>query len=65
MPDAGRSTSIHAARRIDPAGLTGVWVNTESSPRGVARVVIEAATRRIRRLGTGGRRSDARRLGMD
>jgi len=32
---------MHAARRIDPAGLTGVWVNTESSPRGVARVVIE------------------------
>ena len=41
MPDEGRSTSTHAARRIDPAGLTGAWVNTESSPRGVARVVIE------------------------
>ena len=41
MPDAGRSTTAQAARRIDPAGLTGVWVNTESSPRGVARVVIE------------------------
>jgi hypothetical protein len=41
MLDAGRSPSTHAARRIDPAGLTGVWVNTESSPRGVARVVIE------------------------
>ncbi len=41
MPDAGRSTSTHAARQLDKAGLTGVWVNTESSPRGVARVVIE------------------------
>jgi hypothetical protein len=41
MPDEVRSTSTHAARRIDPAGLTGAWVNTESSPRGVARVVIE------------------------
>ena len=41
MLDAGRSTSTHAVRRIDPAGLTGVWVNTESSPRGVVRVVIE------------------------
>jgi hypothetical protein len=41
MLDAGGSTSMHAARRIDPAGLTGVWVNTESSPRGVARVIIE------------------------
>lgn len=41
MPDQGRSSSLHAARRIDPAGLTGIWINTELSPRGVARVVIE------------------------
>ena len=41
MPDARRSISTHAARRIDPSGLMGVWVNTESSPRGVAGVVIE------------------------
>jgi hypothetical protein len=41
MPDDGRSTLTHAARRIDPSGLTGAWVNTEPSPRGVARVVIE------------------------
>jgi hypothetical protein len=41
MPDQGRSSLPHGAPRIDPAGLTGIWVNTESSPRGVARVVIE------------------------
>jgi hypothetical protein len=41
MPDEDRSTRTHAARRLDPAGLTGAWVNTESSPRGVVRVVIE------------------------
>ena len=41
MPDDGRSILMHAARRIDSAGLTGAWVNTEPSPRGVARVVIE------------------------
>jgi hypothetical protein len=41
MPDEGRSTSTQSARRIDPAGMTGAWVNTESSPRGIARVVIE------------------------
>jgi hypothetical protein len=41
MPDQGRPTPAHAARCIDPAGLAGVWVNTEDAPRGVARVDIE------------------------
>jgi hypothetical protein len=41
MPDQGHCNSAQAARRPDPAGLAGAWVNTEDSPRGVARVVIE------------------------
>jgi hypothetical protein len=41
MPDQDRPTPAHAARRIDSSGLTGVWVNTEDAPRGVARVAIE------------------------
>jgi hypothetical protein len=41
MPDPVRPTSTHAARRIDPTALQGDWINTESSPRGLARVLIE------------------------
>jgi hypothetical protein len=41
MPEPSRSTSTHAARRIDPTSLQGDWVNTESSPRGLARILIE------------------------
>jgi hypothetical protein len=41
MPDQGRPTPAHAARRIDPTGLAGAWVNTEDAPRGIARVAIE------------------------
>jgi hypothetical protein len=41
MPDQGRRTSAHAARRLDSARLAGAWVNTEDPPRVVARVVIE------------------------
>jgi hypothetical protein len=41
MLDESRSSEKHAAHPIDRAGLIGAWVNTELSPRGVARVVIE------------------------
>src|ERR1700722_1652391 len=41
MPDPGRPTSTHAARRIDPTALQGDWINTESSPRVLARILIE------------------------
>jgi hypothetical protein len=41
MPEESRSSSTHALGRIDPASLIGAWVNTEPSPRGVARVFIE------------------------
>ena len=41
MPDPGRPTSTHVARRIDPTGLQGEWINTESSPRALARIRIE------------------------
>src|ERR1700733_14231629 len=41
MPDPRRPTSTHAARRIDPTALQGDWINTESSPRGLARILIE------------------------
>jgi hypothetical protein len=41
MPDPSRPTSTHAARRIDPKGLQGDWLNTESSPRQLARILIE------------------------
>jgi hypothetical protein len=44
MPDPGHPTSPHAARRIDPTGLQGDWVNTDSSPRGLARILIEGRT---------------------
>jgi hypothetical protein len=41
MPDPDRSASTHAARRIDPTGLQGEWINTESSPRSLAWIHIE------------------------
>jgi hypothetical protein len=41
MHDPDRPTSTHAARRIDPTGLQGDWINTESSPRALARILIE------------------------
>jgi|GEM_PF-2515157 len=40
MSDPGRPASTHASRRIDPTGLEGDWINTETSPRGLARVLI-------------------------
>lgn len=40
--DEGRSDPTRTARPIDPAGLTGAWVNTEAAPRGVAHVVVES-----------------------
>jgi hypothetical protein len=42
MPDLDRPSSTHAARRIDPIGLHGDWINTESSPRRLARILVEA-----------------------
>jgi hypothetical protein len=55
MPDESRSLATRAARCLDPAGLIGVWVNTEISPREVARVVIEGRPDAvgIRAWGTG------------
>jgi hypothetical protein len=41
MHDPDRPTSTHAARRIDPTGLQGDWINTEASPRALARILIE------------------------
>ena len=41
MHDPDRPTKAHAARRIDPTGLQGEWINTESSPRVLARIRIE------------------------
>src|SRR5271156_1893232 len=41
MPNPVRPTSTHAARRIDPKALQGDWINTESSPRALARILIE------------------------
>jgi hypothetical protein len=41
MPDPDQPTSTHAARPIDPTGLQGDWINTESSPRALARILIE------------------------
>jgi hypothetical protein len=41
MPDRSRPTSTHGAQRIDPKNLQGDWINTESSPRGLARILIE------------------------
>jgi hypothetical protein len=57
MTDPDRPTSTHAARRIDPTGLLGDWINTESSPRGLARILIERRSDAIalRALGVEGR----------
>jgi hypothetical protein len=57
MPDPDRPTSTHAARRIDPTGLQGDWINTESSPRALARILIERRSDAIamRALGVEGR----------
>jgi hypothetical protein len=57
MPDPGRPSSTHAARRIDPTALQGDWINTESSPRGLARIFIERRSDAIaiRALGVEGR----------
>jgi hypothetical protein len=41
MHDPDRPTRAHAARPIDPTGLQGDWINTESSPRALARILIE------------------------
>jgi hypothetical protein len=41
MPDESGSRLTNAPGRIDPASLVGTWINTESSPRAVASVVIE------------------------
>ena len=41
MHDPDRPTTAHAARRIDPTGLQGDWINTESSPRALERILIE------------------------
>jgi hypothetical protein len=41
MSDSGRPTATDAARRIDPTCLQGDWINTESSPRALARILIE------------------------
>lgn len=48
MPDAGKFSSPAVASPIDPTALTGLWLNTESAPRGVARVVIERHSGRLR-----------------
>ena len=55
MPDPDRPTSTHAARRIDPTGLQGDWINTESSPRALARILIERRSDANRHAGPGGR----------
>jgi hypothetical protein len=57
MPDPGRPTSTNAARRIDPTALQGDWINTESSPRGLARILIERRSDAIamRALGAEGK----------
>jgi hypothetical protein len=41
MVDPDRPASTHAPRRIDPTALQGEWINTESSPRALARILIE------------------------
>jgi hypothetical protein len=40
MPDPA-ITSTRAARCIDPSSLQGDWINTETSPRALARILIE------------------------
>jgi hypothetical protein len=56
MVDESRSSLTYTAPRIEPAGLIGAWVNTESSPRGILRVVIERRPNAlgISTLGAGG-----------
>jgi hypothetical protein len=60
MPDLDRPTSTHTARRIDPTGLEGEWINTESSPRVLARILIERRSDAIalRALGVEGMASE-------
>jgi hypothetical protein len=41
MSHQGSPTKTHTAQRIDPTCLKGDWINTESSPRGLARILIE------------------------
>jgi hypothetical protein len=41
MPDPGRPNPTHAARRIDPTCLHGDWINTETSPRALSRILIK------------------------
>jgi hypothetical protein len=53
MPDPGHTTSTHSARRIDPTALQGDWINTESSPRGLARILIERRSDAIAMLALG------------
>jgi len=48
MQDVGKFSSPADTSVIDPAGLTGIWLNSESVPRGVARVVIELHSGRLR-----------------
>jgi hypothetical protein len=61
MHDPDRPTSTNAPRRIDPTGLQGDWINTESSPRALARILIERRSDLIamRALGVEGRAPEA------
>jgi hypothetical protein len=63
MTDPDRPTSTHAARRIDPTGLHGEWINTESSPRALARILIKGQSDAIalRALGVEGGAPEAMR----
>jgi hypothetical protein len=60
MHDPDRPTSTHAARPIDPTGLQGDWINTESTPRALARILIERRSEKIamRALGVEGQASE-------
>jgi hypothetical protein len=53
MPDPSHPTSTHPARRLDPEGLLGDWINTESSPRRLARIRIERRSDAIAARPTG------------
>jgi hypothetical protein len=63
MSDPGFPTSTHTARRIDPTGLEGEWINTEPSPRALARILIERRSDAIvmRAEGIEGRAAEATR----
>jgi hypothetical protein len=63
MPDPGHTTSTHAARRIDPSALQGDWINTESSPRGLARILIERRSDAIAMRALGVEGSAPERMG--